>query len=61
MKIEDIGNVIEDIDRTGSRYRSDEGRIMAIHNNNDRYVCHGCVGYDITSQATCLFCNTCRS
>ena len=49
------------MDRTTGRYQENEGRIVALQNNSDEYVCQGCGSSDVAVQVTCLFCNACRS
>lgn len=48
------------MDLTVAGYRDDEGRIVAIEDINDEYLCQGCGGSGIRDQATYLFCNACR-
>jgi hypothetical protein len=61
MKIDDIGEVIEEVDRLGVRSCSDQGRIVSIVKNNEQYLCQACGSCEITVQTTCVVCNVCQS
>ena len=61
MKIEDLGDVIREVDRTICLFHIGEGRIVAFNKKNDHCICQACGSCEIIVQATCLFCNICRS
>lgn len=60
MKIDDIGEVIQDVDRVAARFCSDEGQIVSIEKSLGQHVCQGCGGSEITVEGACLLCNICR-
>ncbi|CAM4988653.1 unnamed protein product [Rotaria socialis] len=61
ITIDDLPNVIDEVDSTIHRYKTEKGKIVSILKNDNHYICQCCGGINIIDQADVISCNNCHS
>ncbi|CAF4917019.1 unnamed protein product [Rotaria socialis] len=61
ITIDDLPNVIDEVDSTIHRYKTEKGKIVSILKNDNHYICQCCGGINIIDQAGVVSCNDCHS